>query len=68
MEYENTTELANREEACKRVKQIAKVIEKIKINNYLKIGGISEEDKQKLAQLESSMNIVANENDLQKIP
>ena len=32
MEYENTTELANREEACKRVKQIAKVIEKIKIN------------------------------------
>ena len=26
MEYENTTELANREEACKRVKQIAKVI------------------------------------------
>ena len=23
MEYENTTELANREEACKRVKQIA---------------------------------------------
>ena len=27
MEYENTTELANREEACKRVKQIAKVIE-----------------------------------------
>ena len=67
MEYENTTELANREEACKRVKQIAKVIEKIKINNYLKIGGISEEDKQKLAQLESSMNIVANENGLQKL-
>ena len=27
MEYENTTELANREEACKRVKQIAKVFE-----------------------------------------
>ena len=67
MEYENTTELANREEACKRVKQIAKVIEKIKINNYLKIGGISEEDKQRLEQLESSMNIVANENGLQKL-
>ncbi len=27
MEYENTTELANREEACKRVKQIAKAFE-----------------------------------------
>ena len=67
MEYENTTELANREVACKRVKQIAKVIEKIKINNYLKIGGISEEDKQRLEQLESSMNIVANENGLQKL-
>ena len=67
MEYENTTELANREEACKRVKQIAKVIEKIKINNYLKICGISEEDKQRLEQLESSMNIVANENGLQKL-
>ena len=61
------TELANREEACKRVKQIAKVIEKIKINNYLKIVGISEEDKQRLEQLESSMNIVANENGLQKL-
>ena len=45
MEYENTTELANREEACQKVKQIAKVIEKIKINNYLKLGGISEEDR-----------------------
>ena len=67
MEYENTTELANREEACKRVKQIAKIIEKIKINNYLKIGGISEEDKQRLEQLESSMNTVANENGLQKL-
>ena len=67
MEYENTTELTNREEACKKVKQIAKIIEKIKINNYLKIGGISEEDKQKLAQLESSMNTVANENGLQKL-
>ena len=67
MEYENTTELANREEACKRVKQIEKIIEKIKINNYLKIGGISEEDRQKLEQLESSMNIVANENGLQKL-
>lgn len=67
MEYENTTELTNREEACKKVKQIAKIIEKIKINNYLKIGGISEEDKQKLAQLESSMNNVANENGLQKL-
>lgn len=67
MEYENTTELTNREEACKKVKQIAKIIEKIKINNYLKIGGISEEDRQKLAQLESSMNIVANENGLQKL-
>ena len=48
MEYENTTELANRDEACQKVKQIAKVIEKIKINNYLKLGGISEEDRQKL--------------------
>lgn len=67
MEYENTTELTNREDACKKVKQIAKIIEKIKINNYLKIGGISEEDKQKLAQLESSMNTVANENGLQKL-
>ena len=67
MEYENTTELANREEACKRVKQIAKIIEKIKINNYLKIGGISEEDRQRLEQLESSMNTVANENGLQKL-
>ena len=35
--------------------------------NYLKIGGISEEDKQRLEQLESSMNIVANENGLQKL-
>ena len=41
--------------------------QKIKINNYLKIGGISEEDKQRLEQLESSMNIVANENGLQKL-
>ena len=63
----NIGEDENREEACKRVKQIAKVIEKIKINNYLKIGGISEEDKQRLEQLESSMNIVANENGLQKL-
>ncbi len=67
MEYENTTELANREEACQKVKQIAKVIEKIKINNYLKLGGISEEDRQKLEQLESSMNTVARENGLQKL-
>ena len=67
MEYENTTELANREEACQKVKQIAKVIEKIKINNYLKLGGISEEDRQKLEQLESRMNTVARENGLQKL-
>ena len=33
----------------------------------MKIGGISEEDKQRLEQLESSMNIVANENGLQKL-
>ena len=67
MENENTTELANREEACQKVKQIAKVIEKIKINNYLKLGGISEEDRQKLEQLESRMNTVARENGLQKL-
>lgn len=69
MEYRNTSELTltNREEACKKVKQIANIIGKIKINNYLKAGEMSEEDKKKIAQLESNMNNVANENGLQKL-
>lgn len=67
MERENISELTNREEACKRVKQIAEVMKRLKINNYLKIGGISQEDKNALAILESDMDTIARRNGLQKL-
>lgn len=67
MEHENINELTNREEACKRVKQIASVIRKLKINNYLKIDGISQEDKHALSILESNMDTIARQNGLQKL-
>lgn len=67
MEHENINELTTREEACKRVKQIASVIRKLKINNYLKLGGISQEDKNALSILESDMDTIARQNGLQKL-
>ena len=66
MEHENINELTGREEACKKVKQIAEVIKKLKINNYLKIGGLSEEDRTALSMLEKNMDTIAEENGLQK--
>ena len=67
MEHENINELTGREEACKKVKQIAEVIKKLKINNYLKIGGLSEEDRTALSMLEKNMDTIAEENGLQKL-
>lgn len=67
MEHENISDLTTREEACKRVKQIASVIRKLKINNYLKLGGISQEDKNALSILENDMDTIARQNGLQKL-
>lgn len=67
MEHENISELTAREEACKRVKQIASVIRKLKINNYLKLGEISQEDKNALSILENDMDTIARQNGLQKL-
>ena len=67
MEHENISDLTTREEACKRVKQIASVIRKLKINNYLKLGGISQEDKNALSILENDMDTIARRNGLQKL-
>ncbi len=67
MEHENINELTNKEEACKRVKQIANVMKKLKINNYLKIGELSQEDKNALSILERDMDTIAQQNGLQKL-
>jgi len=67
MEQENIGDVSSREEACKKVKQIAEVIKKLKINNYLKLGGMSEKDRQAIELLEENMETVGKENGLQQL-
>ena len=66
MEYQNVDEAA-RIEACKRVKQLAEAIKRIRKKYYLYFNKISDSDKQKYSHLVSELQAVASENGLQKL-
>lgn len=66
MEYQNVDEAA-RIEACKRVKQLAEAIKKIRKKYYLYFNKISDSDKQKYNHLISELQSVAAENGLEKL-
>lgn len=66
MEYENLDE-ATRREACEKVKQIAKAIEKIRKKYYLCFNKISDTDKQRYDEYKIQMQNIANENGFNKL-
>lgn len=66
MEYENIDE-ATKREACERVKQIVKAIKAIKIKYYLNFSKISAKDRERYQKLESNLEKISEEYNLNKL-
>ena len=67
MEYGNIDENAKYQEACKKVKQIADTIKKIRIKYYPNFSKISEADKQVYDELNNQIEKIAGENGLEAL-
>ena len=66
MEFQDTDEAA-RLAACERVKQIVKAIKAIKIKYYLNFSKISEKDQETYQKLESSLEKISSEHNLESL-
>lgn len=64
MEYEKSEEDLRYRKACENVKKIVNAIKFLKIKYYLDFSMISKEDKDRLQQLETDLDIVSEENNL----
>ena len=64
MEYEKSEEDLRYRKACENVKKIVNAIKFFKIKYYLDFSMISKEDKDRLQQLETDLDIVSEENNL----
>ena len=67
MEHENIDENARYLKACENVKEIVNAIKAIKIKYYTNFAKISEEDKKTYDELETNLNIISEENDLNNL-
>ncbi len=67
MDYDNIDETTMRQEACRKVKQIADAIKKIRIKYYPNFSAISETDKSIYDELYQHIEKVASENGLHKL-
>ena len=64
MEYEKTDEDIKYRTACENVKKIVNAIKSLKIKYYLDFSKISEEDEMRFKQLESNLDKISEENNL----
>ncbi len=64
MEHENIDENARYLKACENVKKIVNAIKAIKIKYYTNFAKISEEDKKAYDELETNLEKISEENDL----
>ena len=64
MEYENIDKAITYQDSCRKVKQMAEAIKKLRIKYYPNFTKISEEDKQIYDELNNQMEKTANENGL----
>ena len=67
MEHENIDENVRYLKACENVKEIVNAIKAIKIKYYTNFAKISEEDKKTYDELETNLNIISEENDLNNL-
>ena len=64
MGYEKTDEDIKYRTACENVKKIVNAIKSLKIKYYLDFSKISEEDEMRFKQLESNLDKISEENNL----
>lgn len=67
MEHENIDENARYLKACENVKKIVNAIKALKIKYYTNFAKISEEDKKAYDELETNLNKISEENDLNNL-